>query len=188
MAEQPSPPPRISNAEPIVLSPDTVPTESKVVLAATRAKIGSDKMPSDLRDQLLELEEWATLNRRDARNDTIAFWTLKVPAILASASAGVLAHFDLTTVSVFAGAVAGVCVIIDGVHPRGMLRNAHLRAHHDIRILISNMMSEWRSRNTNANIRNVASKIIRDAEKERQRIASFVRDAETALNFKEDKR
>ena len=38
---------------------------------------------------LAELEQWAQGNLRDARHDAVAFWALKVPAILASASAGI---------------------------------------------------------------------------------------------------
>jgi len=108
--------------------------------------------------------------------------TPKIPAILASASAGVWAQFNLTAVSVIFGAIASVCVIIDGIHPRGMLRNTHLRAYHDLRILTTQMMTEWRARNTNARDDNTARRIIQGAQKERQRIAIYIRDAETALN------
>jgi hypothetical protein len=148
------------------------------------ARIAEDGFPDELQDQLLELEEWAIANKKDAQRDSIAFWSLKLPAILAAASAGVLAHFELTTVSVFAGAIASLCVIVDGIHPRGMLRNMHLRAFHDLRLLSSRMMSEWRSRNRNAKAITVAGKIIRDAEDERQKIANYIREAETALNYK----
>jgi signal transduction histidine kinase len=143
-------------------------------------------MPTDLRDQLIELEEWAQANRRDAIQDSVGFWSLKVPAIIASASAGLWAHFGLTTVSVVAGAIASLCVIVDGIHPRGMLRNTHLRAYHDIRILLTHMVTEWRSRNSNAKEDNIARRIIRDAEAERQKIAADIRDAVTALRY-EDK-
>ena len=123
-------------------------------------------------------------NKRDAFWDTVAFWSLKIPAILAAASAGVWAHFELTAVSVIAGAIASVCVIIDGTHPRGMLRNTHLRAYHDLRILTTRMMTAWRARNRNAREETTAARIIREAEAERQRIAAYVRDADTALNYK----
>jgi hypothetical protein len=140
-------------------------------------------MPVELSDYLDELEVWARGNRKEAVRDNIAFWALKVPAILASASAGVWAHFGLTTVSVLAGAIASVCVIMDGIHPRGMLRNTHLRAYHDIRILSNSIMSAWRSRSAFAKEDNVARRLIRDNEAERQRIARAIRDAETALHF-----
>jgi hypothetical protein len=136
-----------------------------------------------LAEHLDELEQWAIHNKIDARKDLAGFWILKIPAILASASAGVLGHFALTTVSMIAGAVASVCVIIDGVHPRGMLRNTHLRAYHDIRILSTQMVNKWRSRNLSSNDENVARTIIRDGEPERTRIASYIRDAETALRY-----
>ncbi len=69
--------------------------------------------------------------------------------------------------------------------PRGMLRNTHLRAFHDIRILSSGMMSDWRGREIDVNDVEAACGIIRDAEEERQRIAAYVRDAETALKSKQ---
>ena len=141
----------------------------------------TDGVPHALVDHLTELEEWATQNKLDARKDLASFWILKIPAILSSASAGILGHFSLTTVSVISGAIASVCVIIDGIHPRGMLRNTHLRAYHDIRILSSQMSSKWRSRSPASKDENVARAIIRDGEAERARIAAYVRDAETAL-------
>lgn len=141
---------------------------------------------TELRNQLAELELWAKANKKDAAWDALAFWSLKIPAILAAASAGVWVHFELTTVSVIAGAIASVCVIVDGILPRGMLRNTHLRAYHDLRILFSRMMSEWRSRKSKARDGNAARKIIRDSEEERRRIAAYIRDAETALKYKSD--
>jgi len=130
-------------------------------------------------DQLTELEQWAKANRKDARNDALAFWALKAPAIIASASAGIWAHFNLTTISVIAGAVASVCVIVDGIHPRGMLRNTHLRAFHDLRILTSRMTAQLRS--SEGRTDRTVKRIIREAEPERERIAAYIRDAETAL-------
>jgi hypothetical protein len=183
----PSPRSRISEPEPGAPPASRIPASTpSAVPAAELNENKSDFMPADLRDQLLELEEWAGANKGDAVRDSMGFWGLKLPAILASASAGVWAHFDLTTVSVFAGAIASLCVIIDGIHPRGMLRNTHLRAYHDIRIMISGMVADWRSRSANAKDENIARKIIREAESERQRIAAYIRDAETALNYKSE--
>src|SRR5262245_19356530 len=70
-----------------------VPAPSSVDL---RADANASALPVDLRNHLQELEEWAAANKRDAFRDTLAFWGLKIPAILAAASAGVWAHFDLT--------------------------------------------------------------------------------------------
>jgi hypothetical protein len=147
--------------------------------------VGQPDMPRDLQEVFLELAQWAKSTKSDAMRDAVAFWSLKGPAILASASAGLWAYFDLKVATVIMGAVASACVIIDGIHPRGMLRNIHLRAFHDIRVLIMNMANEWRSRSAGAKPDNVAKKIISNSGPERERIAKYVRDAETALRFKE---
>jgi uncharacterized membrane protein YgaE (UPF0421/DUF939 family) len=156
-----------------------------VVLAPPPRPRKDAAMPKPLAEQLGDLERWAEQNGKDARHDAVAFWTLKIPAIVASASAGLMAHFDLTSLSVVVGTVASLCIIVDGVHPRGMLRNAHLRAHHDIRNLTIKMTSQWRSRDEDEEDETTYRKIIREAEAERNRIATFVRDAETALSPKD---
>lgn len=134
---------------------------------ASEVRMREASLPPTLSAQLDDLEKWAIYNKRDARNDLVAFWFLKIPAILSSASAGILAHYSLATVSMFAGAIASVCVIVDGIHPRGMLRNTHLRAYHDIRFLASTMAIKWRSRNPASKVDNVVAGIIRDGEAER---------------------
>jgi len=130
-------------------------------------------------DHMTELEQWAKANQKDARNDAFAFWALKIPAIIASASAGICAQYHLTNVSLFAAAIASFCVIVDGIQPRGMLRNTHLRAFHDIRFLTSHMMTQFRSSEDPPE--SAVRKIIRESEPERKRIAAYIRDAETAL-------
>ena len=139
------------------------------------------EMPSDLKDQLDDLDRWALENYHDSRKDSWQYLALKVPAVLASASAGIWAYYQLTQISLFAGVLASVCVTIDGSLQLGMLRNVHERAFHDVRIQISSMVSQWRSRNQSMNRQELASKIIKEAEKERVRIAQYVRDAESAL-------
>ena len=140
-----------------------------------------DGMPPDLAAQLVELEEWAQANKADARRDVVAFWLFKAPAMFASASSGVFALYDLQAVGAIMGAVATLSILVDSVHPRGMLRNTHLRAYHDLRLLLTGMVSSWRTRSQSADPRNIAKRIIKDAEAERQRIANYIRDAETAL-------
>src|ERR1700686_1110722 len=51
-------------------------------------------VPRALSEHLRELEDWAIQNKLDARKDLAAFWILKIPAILSSASAGILGHFS----------------------------------------------------------------------------------------------
>jgi len=130
-------------------------------------------------DHLTELEQWAKANQRDARHDAVAFWALKIPAIVASASAGICAQYHLTNFSLIAAAIASFCVIVDGIQPRGMLRNIHIRAFHDIRFLEGHMMSQLRSSEDPPE--HAVRKIIRDSEPERKRIAAYIRDAESAL-------
>lgn len=143
--------------------------------------LGTAKKPAgeDLADYLAELDQWAEENRRDARRDTWAFWALKAPAIVSSASAAVWAHFAWTTAAMISAAVASVCVAIDGIYPRGGLRNAHLRAVHDIRTLASDLTSQFRSSVDQSD--DAVRKIIRESQGERLRIAGYIRDAETNL-------
>lgn len=143
-----------------------------------------EEMPLDLNTYLSELELWAIANKKEARRDTMAFWMLKIPAIISSVGTGILAYFDLGTFSLFLGVIAGVCVAVDGIHPRGMLRNTHLRAFHDIRILTSSIVTKWRTRSDKSIATNISKRIIKDVEDERVRIANYIKDAETALRHK----
>lgn len=90
---------------------------------------------------------------------------------------------DIKLLGLIAGFVAAACVLIDSAYPRGMLRNTHLRAYHDLRILATNMAVKWRTRGENSDA-DAAKRIIRDAEPERLRIAKYIRDAEIALKSK----
>src|SRR5882757_6331441 len=101
-----------------------------------------DAMPSPLQEQLTNLETWAQSNRRDSKLDAIKFWSLKIPAIVVAAGSGVSAYYELKGLAVIAGAVASLCVLIDALNPGGALRNAHLRAFNELRILQERMKSE----------------------------------------------
>ena len=79
-------------------------------------------IPQDLAGYLSDLESWAEANHKDAKSDLLLFWLLKLPAIAASAAAGVLATLDQKTVSLVVGMLASLCVLIDGLQPRGTLR------------------------------------------------------------------
>ncbi len=126
---------------------------------------------------------WAQGNRRDAFWDTLAFGSLKIPALLAAASAGIWAHLELTAVGVIAGAVASACVIIDGIRPRGMLRTCTCAAT-TCAARVAGMMAQWRSRNWRAKAENVVTNILSGAEEGRKRTAAYIREAESALDYK----
>jgi hypothetical protein len=129
-----------------------------------------------------ELEQWAVLNAHDARNDTIRFWLLKLPAIVSSAAAGVLAMNHLETVSAVLAALASGCVLIDAMNPGGQLRNAHMRAVHDLRALEHQVMNDWRIGTLKGkNPNRLAAEIIEGAEKIRDRVAGELRAAETSF-------
>jgi hypothetical protein len=86
-----------------------------------------------------ELEEWALSNKRDARWDTISFWALKTPAMAASVGAGVFAYRGWELVPIVVVAVGSFCILLDGLNPRGKLRNVHWQAFHDLRNLQHDM-------------------------------------------------
>jgi hypothetical protein len=139
-------------------------------------------MPGELQSFISELEDWARLNQADARHDTIRFWSLKVPAILSSASAGVLAINHLETAAAILASIATACILIDGVNPGGQLRNAHVRAVHDLRTLQHQLVNDWRVgclRGTNTN--NLAAELLLKGEKAREEVASALRSAETSF-------
>ena len=162
-------------------APLPAPDQSGRVTDVELSEKYTEELPLELFQYITELEEWALANKQDADKDIFAFWSLKLPAILASASAGIWAFFNLPLVSVIFGSLASICVMIDGIHPRGMLRNTHLRAYHDIRNLEYEIINKFRGRSPNAKTQNIVRKIIKEAEPERERIVTYVRDAETSL-------
>jgi hypothetical protein len=138
-------------------------------------------MPPALREQLMDLETWAQGNRRDAKWDAVKFWALKIPAIVVSAGSGVFAYFK-PAVAVVGGALASLCVLIDALNPGGALRNAHLQAFNELRILQERMKSQWQVGFLRHEDRELlAAKIIEGASKEKERINAAITIAETSL-------
>jgi|ERR1700722_801124 hypothetical protein len=143
-------------------------------------------MPPALEKQLRSLEEWAQANRRDAQNDAMRFWALKVPAILVSAGSGVFAYFKLDGIAVVAGAIASLCVLMDGLNPGGALRNVHRRAFNELRQLQDSMASDWQVGELRGEAPNLlAAEIIESAAKEKDRINAYITTAETSLALNE---
>jgi hypothetical protein len=139
-------------------------------------------MPTAFSEQVKLIEQWALDNRSDSKHDTWRFWMLKIPAIAVSASSGVFAYYKLDGVAVIAGAVASLCVLIDGLNPGGALRNVHLRAFNDLRSLEARMLSDWDVGSLRSNDLNLlAAKIIESAQKEKDRIQAYLNEAETSL-------
>lgn len=150
--------------------------------SAPVSSVPSAGMPPALAGQLKSLEDWALANRSDARRDTLRFWMLKIPAILVSASSGVFAYFKVDAIAVVAGAIASLCVLIDGLNPGGALRNVHLRAFNELRKLEDTMLSNWQVGELRGKDRNLlAAEIIERAEDEKARINLYITAAETSL-------
>lgn len=62
-----------------------------------------------------------------------------------------------------------------------MLRNTHLRAYHDIRILMMKLTDQWQIRDPKVDSQETLRTILATSLAERERIARYIRDAETAL-------
>lgn len=163
---------------------------SSIALAPMPRPNDLNEMPKILRDQLRELETWAQENRSDARKDAIRFWVLKIPAVIISASAGIFAYFKWEAGAVIASAIASICVLIDGLSPGGALRNSHYKAFLDLRKLQQSIQARWRVESWKATgedaEKELAAKIIKNAQKEIERVATYLRDAESALGVKHE--
>jgi hypothetical protein len=174
--------------------PPVVPIELRTATSSPESfpsqKVPPDKehLPQNLANMLREIREQAEANLRRARWDAAAFWILKIPAIVAAASSGIWAHFEMPTGSIFAGGIASLCVLIDGIASPGKLRVAHLTAYHDLAALISRMMGRWRARSQRRKDETVASQIIDNASAELRGINASLRDAETTPSDKASKR
>ncbi len=144
--------------------------------------LGEDDIPPQLRAFIGELEEWAEANERDVRRDTVRFWTFKLPAVVSSASAGLLALAHLEVVAAILAAVGSACVIIDAVNPGGQLRNAHLRAVYDLRELEHDATDKWRIGALKGTASSeLAAEILEGARKVRDKVASDLKAAETSF-------
>lgn len=136
-------------------------------------------MPSVLSERIRAFEEWAVKNEREARQDTISFWTLKIPAILVSASSGLIALAGSKMLAAVAGVFAGLCVLIDGLKPRGQLRNAHRLAFYDLRSFQNRLVTLWQAgilegKEPNA----LTADLLRQAQAELERVSAYLVKAE----------
>ena len=139
-------------------------------------------MPKELADTIEQLEAFAKANLGQARREQIAFWILKVPVVLASAAASLLAllHFEL--IAGLLAALATACGLIDAVRPRGPIRNACLRAVYQIRGLESTIIATWKAATLLwDDLNKTAAGIILDANKEAKKISDALMDVDAAM-------
>ena len=140
------------------------------------------RLPRILYDELQNLEQWAVKNRKLASQAHIAFWALKIPAIVFSASSGLVAYLQVPALGAVLGALASLCVLLDALYPRGRLRNSHLRAYHEIRSLNGDIVSKWRAACLRESADNeFAAKLIDEVRLARYSIARRIADASTSL-------
>jgi hypothetical protein len=141
-------------------------------------------------DYLRNLEAWAEANKKDARRDSIKFWSLKGPAILVVSSSGLLATMHLpVAIPLIFGLIGGLCVALDGVLRPGTLHKVHVRAVHDLLVLADNIQTQWNIADLSGKeLRQAAAQILEDAEKKKQGIAVYLKIAESDALHEETSR
>jgi hypothetical protein len=138
-------------------------------------------MPPQMVDYIEGLRAWADANQKDARRDSIKFWSLKGPAILVAGSSGLLSTLHLpVTVAIIFGLIGSMCVALDGVIRPGFLHKTHIRAVHDLLLLADNIRSQWNiSYLSGRHSGQDAAQILDHAEKKKQEIARYLKAEES---------
>lgn len=137
-------------------------------------------IPDEFQLELDSIAKWGTENEKNAKSDQLAFWTLKIPAIVVSAGAAALVHFKLDDFAMVAAGAASACVLIDGLRPRGLLFGAHMRATHELYKLHADMLSQWRTGVLGGReARSLAAEILKNSAPERDRIAAYLTKIES---------
>jgi len=137
-------------------------------------------MPLELQQYMQKLELWALANKKDARLDSLKFWSLKGPAIVAASLSGVLASLHLpSAIPLLIGVIGSICVAFDGIVHPGKMRSFHIRAVHDLRTLEHSIQNQW----IIASLRHVdseefAAKLLENAEQKRLEISEYLKDGE----------
>src|SRR5436305_80545 len=116
--------PLASPAPVSVPAPLAAPAPAPMSLSSLRT---DSLMLPQMLDYLRNLEAWAEANKKDARRDSIKFWSLKGPAILVVSSSGLLATMHLpVAIPLIFGLIGGLCVALDGVLRPGILHKVHV--------------------------------------------------------------
>lgn len=159
----------------------------------TRAK-ESDSQPYSsaviaiIERELIQLIEWAHVNKLDAKKDKRDFWSLKIPAIIGGFGVSALQAFDYGSAVIILGLITSVCVAIDGVHPRGSLYNVHKKAANELYGLqdkLGGQLSQLRLKYPNLDndqCRSEASMLLIEIQKEKDRINKYLTSVEASLD------
>ncbi|MDP4490142.1 hypothetical protein QDG88_19715 [Pseudoalteromonas piscicida] len=136
-------------------------------------------MPQELSEKFHELKLWSKTNKSDANYHRFIFWSLKVTAILCSTSAGIIAFFEIPLLSLVVGAIGTVCILIDGLRPRGNLYKAKLEAQYNIEALASELVDEWRASDKESP--QEVSRLIKMCINRSKKITNDLKKAETLI-------
>jgi hypothetical protein len=137
-----------------------------------------------LQNEVRHIKRWAEANRRDAKRDQFAYWSLKVPAFLAAASGALLHVLQIPLVGVVVDAIAAFCIALDAARPRGLLFNAHKRAAHELFALQQRVASDIDRIATlvpKGSQRSAYLKVYEYMQEEYARIAQSIKEAEANL-------
>lgn len=135
-----------------------------------------EELPIEIQNKIYELENWAKSNLRQSKMNLIWFWILKIPAILFSASTGVFAMLNFNVLTAIFGSISSLCILIDGIFPRGTMRNLQIKAVYEIRLLQNEMVDKWRI--GEGERKNVIKEIITFAKDESRRINTYLINSE----------
>jgi len=142
------------------------------------ATANPDLLPASLEEAVQSLETWAVSNLGEAKRNGRLYWLLKIPAIVLSASSGLIIYFESPFATQLAGTAVAILVAVDGLRPPGRLRDIRYRAHAELRHLENRMIAQWRSRPVGANSDEVLRRIIAEAQSERDRISAYLLEVE----------
>lgn len=142
-----------------------------------------DEMPKQLHNQFQLIKQWAEANRREAVRETVLYWALKVPVIIASAGYGAMMYYELKWMIAVAGAIASACALIDGIYKPGALRNFHHRAYFELNTLTDDLMDRWNTAvlRKEENLNMLAANLIDVARTRKSAISNYLVDAEATL-------
>jgi hypothetical protein len=181
--------PQSAEALPAVIPPPPVGVLGTMMAALQQGKTVSPSvpiveqfeilpLPDILTNEINQLELWAQRNLKESKQDSSHFWMLKVPAIVLSAAAGILAHINAAVTSAVS-IVAGVFVGLDGYIKGGKLRAVHLRAYHELRTLQNDIQAAWKlGCLRGVESRELVATIIENTEKQKKLISEYLKGAE----------
>ncbi|RKD89853.1 DUF4231 domain-containing protein [Mangrovibacterium diazotrophicum] len=103
-----------------------------------------EELPIEIQNKIQELENWANSNSKQAKRNLLWFWILKIPAIVFSATTGILALLEFNILAAILGSISSLCILIDGLFPRGTMRNLQIKAVYEIKWLQNEIVDRWR--------------------------------------------